>query len=44
MSEMPEYDQILRILGVVVVACPLLLTIALGLPSLMGWKCPSRWP
>ena len=42
MSEMPEYDEIIRGFGVVVVACPLLLTVALGLPSLLGRRVSER--
>jgi NADH-quinone oxidoreductase subunit L len=39
---MLEHEEIIRALGVVVVACPLLLTIALGLPSLLGRRVSER--
>ncbi len=39
---MPEHEVIIRAFGVVVVACPLLLTIALGLSSLLGRRVSER--
>ena len=38
MSDMPDYDLIIDASGVVVVACPLLLAVVLGLPSLLDRK------
>src|SRR5947209_3567161 len=35
---MPDHQDLLKLLGLIVVACPFLLTIVLGVSSLLDWK------
>lgn len=39
---MPQFSQLPIVLGMIVVACPLLLTIVLGLSSLLDWKLAEK--
>jgi NAD(P)H-quinone oxidoreductase subunit 5 len=39
---MPSYDQVLQLLGYIVVVAPLLLTVLLGVSTLVGWPLSER--